>query len=297
MKQTFKNGQLEEIAGLTPEYPFVHLNTDYNTLHISWHWHEEVEFNYIIAGKVKVKTLEKEFIFSEGEAYFVNGNVLATMGRAEGEPESRADTYLFHPIFLSGHFRSIFETKYMDPIVHNKCLDIIEIRGKNDTQKALLKKLRQASILQEKEDSEFQLRNLFSEIWLLLLEESKDVKKTVSRENQDRIQSMMSYIHLHYQEKITLDDIAASASISTRECLRSFQKSIQKTPFEYLLDYRVEKAEYFLRTTQDSIVTIALQCGFSNSSYFCKVYKELRQTTPGKYRKTVRGRSDAVNGQ
>lgn len=287
MKQIFKSGQLEEISGLTPEYPFVHLKPDYNSLHISWHWHEEVEFNYIVAGKVKVQTLEKEYIFCKGEAYFVNGNVLATMGKVEGEPQSLSDTFLFHPIFLGGHFRSIFETKYIDPIIQNKSLDIVEIRGINETQKAILKKLRQASILQQKENTEFQLRNLFSEIWLLLLEESKNVRKTVSRENQDRIQTMMSYIHHHYAEKLTLNDIASSAAVGTRECLRCFQKSIQKTPFEYLLDYRVEKAEYLLRTTKDSVAAIALECGFSNSAYFCKVYKELRHISPGKYRQTL----------
>lgn len=284
MELSINKNQMEEIAGLTSEYPFAYHRPDYSEWHVPWHWHEEVEFNYVVSGKMMVKTTDKEYIFHEGEAFYINSNVLAAMEKVEGEPRCLTDSYLFHPVFLSGHFRSIFETKYVEPVIHNKGLDVLEIRGNNDIQKEMLRKLRQVPKLQNEENFEFKIRNIFSEIWLLLLEEMKNMDYPVKRENQDRIQSMISYIQQHYQDKITLEEIASSAAVGTRECLRCFQKNIQKTPFEYLLDYRIERAENLLLTTNDSIVDIALQCGFSNSAYFCKVFKELRHITPGKFR-------------
>ncbi|MCU6698236.1 hypothetical protein [Laedolimicola ammoniilytica] len=70
--------------------------------------------------------------------------------------------------FLAGHFKSIFETKYLEPVLQNKKLDILELRGTNENQQKILVKLRAAARLQNELDTEFQTRNLFSEIWLLL---------------------------------------------------------------------------------------------------------------------------------
>lgn len=52
--------------------------------------------------------------------------------------------------------------------MQNKKLDILELRGTNENQQKILVKLRAAARLQNELDTEFQTRNLFSEIWLLL---------------------------------------------------------------------------------------------------------------------------------
>lgn len=96
---------------------------------------------------------------------------------------------------------------------------------------------------------------------------------------------MMSYIQQNYQNKISLEDIASSASVSKRECLRCFQISIHKTPFAYLMDYRIEMAEKLLKTTDLSVIDIALQTGFSNGAYFGMIFKKNCGITPGEYRK------------
>lgn len=52
----------------------------------------------------------------------------------------------------------------MNPILQNKKIEVVAIRGTTENQKKILKKLRQVSILQDQENVEFQTRNLFSEI-------------------------------------------------------------------------------------------------------------------------------------
>ena len=79
--------------------------------------------------------------------------------------------------------------------------------------------------------------------------------------------------------------IAAAAVVSKRECLRCFQSCIQRTPIEYLLDYRIQMAERLLRTTELPVTEIALQTGFSNSAYFTKVFRQLRGLSPSQFRK------------
>ena len=147
-------------------------------------------------------------------------------------------------------------------------------------------KLRQLSQLQSSRDMEFQTRNLLSEIWLLLLEELENtqIKATASR-NQDRILTMMAYIQENYAAKLTLEDIAASAAVSTRECLRCFQAAIHQSPMDYLISYRVQAAAKLLETTNLSITEVAMATGWGSSSYFTKMFHRLQGKTPNAHRK------------
>lgn len=293
MNMNVLSNQLEEIEGLYPEYPYVLHRVNCAGIKVPWHWHEEVEFDYILEGEIEVVTTNKTYVYKKNEAFFINTNMMCMMKAKKNETERiRMDSSLFHPIFLGGHFKSIFETKYIDPVLKDKKIEIVEIRGINSRQKQMLAKLKVVSLLQEKPDKEFQTRNLFSEIWLLLLEEIKESKKEqipLNLVNQERIQTMMSYIHQNYHEKISLDHIAASAAVSKRECIRCFHNCIGRTPFEYLLDYRIQSAERLLRNTEDSIAGIAQQSGFSNGAYFGKLFKEINGMTPGAYRSMQKG--------
>ena len=130
--------------------------------------------------------------------------------------------------------------------MQDKTTEIIAFRGVNVRHKEILRKLSSLGRLQDKEDVEFQTRNLLSEIWLLLLEEIKDSDRehTVPNSvNQDRIFTMLSYIHENYNRKLTLEEIAVSASVSKRECLRCFQTGLGESPFHYLIHYRIQQAK------------------------------------------------------
>lgn len=198
------------------------------------------------------------------------------------------EAFLFHPVFLSGHFKSVFETKYVTPVIRDRRFDIVEFRGSTPAQKKVLTLLRKVPLIQDDENSEFLTRNLFSEIWLLLTEEIcllKEQHTPLKSAAQDRIQTMLAYIQANYAEHMSLSDIAASAAISTRECTRCFKNTIHKTPFEYLMDYRLDMAEKMLKNTEEPILDIAMKCGFSNGAYFGKIFKEQRGITPGAFRK------------
>ena len=97
--------------------------------------------------------------------------------------------------------------------------------------------------------------------------------------------STLAFIQAHYDEKLTLEDIAAAASVSKRECLRSFRAGIHRTPMEYLTDYRIDMAKKLLRTTDLPITQIALQTGWCSAAYFSKIFRESCGTTPFAYRK------------
>lgn len=287
IKIRIKSDQSEMIEGITLEYPYVLHYVDMKKTVVPWHWHEEVEFNYISSGSIRVLTANQEYVFTENQAFFINTNVLCKM-ETEGEEERMMSySHLFDSVFLGGHFKSLFQTKYIEPVLRNRNIDILAIRGTNERQVRLLHKLRQVSFLQHRENVEFQTRNLFSEIWLLLKEEIEEQGVVIPNNNfekQERMQTMISYIQSNYMDKITLQDIADHALVSKRECIRCFETSIGKTPFEYLVEYRIEAAEKMLRNTTVTIAEIALQAGFSSSAYFSKIFKQKCGQTPREYR-------------
>ncbi|MBQ6798554.1 MAG: AraC family transcriptional regulator [Oscillospiraceae bacterium] len=288
MELIIRSNNMQEVEGVTAEYPYVLNRADSASIRVPWHWHEEVEFSYVRRGTLRVAVSGHSYEFGEGEGFFLNSNILHTMDAADPQAGVLWDSHMFHPTFLGGQYRSIFDTKYLSPITKNKKFELVEFRGENEAQREILRLMREAADAQEDEFAEFRTRSLFSEVWLHLMRELRDPEaqaKLPKPISQERIQTMLEYIHRHFSEKLTLEQIAASAIISGRECLRCFQSCIHKTPFEYLLDYRVQVAERLLRTTDLSITEIALQTGFSDSAYFSRQFRELRKMSPSQYRK------------
>ena len=281
-----QDNQRESVGGITTEYPYVMHHSDLDRESIPWHWHEEVEFGYVLTGDLEVVTVDRKYHFSAHQGYFMNGNILSSMHKQPGAGKTELQTHIFHPVFLGGHFQSVFETKYINPVIHNKNVDIIELKAESGFQKQILQKLRKAAVFQEQPDTEFQTRNLFSEIWILLLNEiHSHPVQSVNLKNQDRIQTMLAFIHQNYGEKIALDDIASSAAVSSRECLRCFRNTIGKSPAEYLTEYRLDMAKKFLRETEMNVTEISFLCGFSSNAYFGKIFREKCGETPSTYRK------------
>lgn len=285
MKLHIRNNQMEEVEGLRNEYPYAFHHVSLKVTEVPWHWHEALEFNFVVSGQVKVSTANQTQTFRPGEGFFLNSNVLASM---DSDSDCIMDSHLFHPVFLSGHFKSVFETKYMNPVTQNRNLDLIALRGNTGTQKQLLKKLQHLSKLQEESDAEFQTRNLLSEIWLLLLEEIKNADSSIfhaPQKNQDRVLTMISFIQENFAQKLTLEDIAGSAAVSTRECLRCFRASIHQSPLDYLIEYRIRVSKKMLESTDLSITDIALRCGFNSNSYYTKQFHRICGKAPNAYRK------------
>lgn len=290
MELVIGSNQLQQVEGISAQYPYVLNQVSSTQTRVPWHWHDEVEFSLVRQGALKVSIAGNSRIIRKGQGFYINANILHTMEPVCPDEEVLWDSHMLHPMLLGSHYRSIFDTKYMATILKNRNCELVVFQGGEETEQAVLTLLEQAAEAQTQEYSEFRTRNIFSDIWLLMmkivarLEGDAKLPRPVS---QERIQTMLAFIHQHYAEKLTLDQIAAAAIISRRECLRCFQSCIQKTPFAYLMDYRIRMAEQLLRTTSEPITQIALQTGFGTSAYFTKTFRQLRGLTPGQYRKSA----------
>lgn len=292
-----KNDKLEEDPiGLTTEFPYTSLYVEldkYIGRCAPWHWHKEFEFFYMDKGSIECHTENGSFIFLEGEGCFINSNVLHKTKLQEGSTDSVQIVQIFNKHLLSGIYNSIFETKYLNPVVQCNELDLLRLDPKNKKHLAIIDLLREAFLLSKKETFgyEFEIRNLLSKVWCILLELTKYI---VTRENikqnvdSERIKSMINYVQHNYAEKIELKDIANAACISERECFRCFKRSLSMTPFEYVTSHRIQVACKMLRETSVPIINIVTACGFSSNSYFGKIFKENIHCTPKTFRQDPR---------
>ena len=128
------------------------------------------------------------------------------------------------------------------------------------------------------------------QLWILLLEnltfdQFENMGAVISR---TRLQLMMQYVHAHYSENITLEDIARTANISKSTALHLFQNNLKLTPVKYLINYRLKQAALLLINTEEKIATISNNTGFNNVDHFCRTFKKTYKMTPTDYRNPER---------
>lgn len=101
------------------------------------------------------------------------------------------------------------------------------------------------------------------------------------------IQSALTYIDGNFTESVTLDDIAASADLSRSHMSALFKKTVGMPPYEYLLLKRIEHAVSLLRLSDDSVMNIAVRCGFANLANFNRAFRRVTGMSPSEYRRSL----------
>ena len=144
---------------------------------------------------------------------------------------------------------------------------------------------------------ELRTRELLMKIWLYILEQTKDIRFQTSNSQHTKIslderrtKEALQYIENHYTEALTLDDIANSIHLSRSECCRCIKRCMNMTPFEYLLQFRIQKAAQLLSNSKKtlSIAELASAVGFNSCSYFNKLFRKYMGCTPSQYKKRMR---------
>jgi len=97
------------------------------------------------------------------------------------------------------------------------------------------------------------------------------------------VERVKEYIHQHYQDNINLEQLAQVANYSTYHFIRYFKQATGKTPYDYCMEVKIEKAAELLRDKTLSVTEVCYTCGFTNPSHFSTVFKRKMGVTPSKY--------------
>lgn len=102
------------------------------------------------------------------------------------------------------------------------------------------------------------------------------------------MEEVLLYLHIHFREHISLQEICEKFHYSVSTFTRNFRKMTGENLIQYINDLRVYQATELLDKTDNSITWIALECGFSELAVFNKTFRKYHDCTPGQYRKEMR---------
>lgn len=114
---------------------------------------------------------------------------------------------------------------------------------------------------------------------------AEEVQRCGMRYYSSTIEAAVKYIHLHLHAPITLEETALAAGISSSYLSRLFKKETGMSIVDYVQKERVEAACNMLAYSDYTAAQISEYLCFSTQSYFIKIFKKYKGTTPARYRK------------
>jgi len=109
--------------------------------------------------------------------------------------------------------------------------------------------------------------------------------KRLGSEAQRTTRKAMAYIHEHYAEPISREDVAAHIGVSARHLTRCFHQEMGVSPITYLSRYRIERAKRLLEAGDRTITEVAIATGFASSSYFADAFRRETGMSPREYQR------------
>ena len=223
---------------------------------VAKHWHNSMEFIYIIEGQYTTTINNETYIINSGDYIMVNPRDIHSTSSI-----SHCKIFLLQISydFIKKHIPNIDFIEFK--LNYNKD----KPNPSTDYVKTLLKEL--SSLCHSKSNG--YLLKFYSIVFELLF----------------YISQITYYVKKHYMEEISLNDISAVVSLNPEYFSRFFKKHMGITFLEYLNSIRLEYAYNDLASTSYSISEILSRNGFTNYKMFIKLFKNRFGCTPSEKRK------------
>ena len=244
------------------------------------HFHRHFEMLFIIEGSLTVVVEDKEFLLHPEEMLLIGSNKMHYIYVSTDALACRVNiSYDMLTELLEEEFIGFW-------------CDMITLDAPG--YRELCEIFHQIILLKMNDDRKdaFRFMELFGRLINCLIRNYKissaeDSKGSVITDNE-RIQEILTYINNNYQEPVSLLSLADSMFVSVSTLSRIFKKITGVKFPDYVNQVRMQYAVNDLLSTNKSITEIAVDNGFSSSSSFNRVFKEMYHTTPSQYKKSVR---------
>lgn len=248
-------------------------------------FHEEIEIKYFYEG-VSTIMIDKDVIVTKpGDITIVNPFELhanVEIGHTHGRYISIILSIDFlkelNPNGLDLRRALILKgVKFHNHICGNERLQTIIKRAYNETS-------------EKKENYRLVIYGLMTEFFVLLLRDYVNAEKPTYKvesytKRAELISPALSKIFKDYNEKITIEELAKLCNVSKYYFCRLFKEETGLSVIQYIISYRISIAETMLKSTDNSIESVAYLCGFDDVSYFYRTFKKIKGISPMKTRK------------
>ncbi|MER1957291.1 MAG: response regulator [Solibacillus sp.] len=118
--------------------------------------------------------------------------------------------------------------------------------------------------------------------------------KIIPSADHASIQQALNYIHTHFNEPLTLQELSEIVHLNTSYFSSLFKQSVGVNFLQYLTNYRMKEAKKLLLEHNYSIGEISIRVGYKTSKYFIQIFKEYEKITPNQYRKQKHSKDNGV---
>ena len=249
------------------------------------HLHKDIEIVSVLKGTISCQTGDENFDLKKGDICFINRNQIHSLH--ENGTESS------HRVLIIGHdllkkIPSVYN-KYIKVFLEDMSFSHVRFEGMDSHAAEINKYINDMEKLKKKAEPGYELEMLsmiYKILWHLYTAYAHGSAPKAPDNNLLIQEHMMEFIYEHFDEPLTLDEIAASGNISRSQCSKLFKQYSGMSPITFLNHHRLEVSRDMLRSTDESIANIALACGFSDQSYFNRLFLREYACTPLEYRKS-----------
>lgn len=269
-----------------PEYTFQQYNiiSDDIRRFATNHWHDETEIVHIISGGIDININGETFVGNPGDIFIINSGEMHEIYGTRTPLDYCA--FVFDFDMLSFDKEDFVQKNFIAPIMNGE-LQFCNHINFSETAGLLLNYIKEINI--SKPDCyTLSTKALLMQFFALMIEQqqfSASQDPDINNEKKQFLKQIIEYIDGHYTEEITLTEIAGHFNMSAKYFCRFFKAHFRKTFVEYLNDVRIEIALRLLAAPNASVTKTAIACGFSNMSYFTRIFKSKIGCTPSQYKK------------
>ena len=253
------------------------------------HYHTLIEISLILRGKGIYKTNDKTYTIQEGDIFFYRPNEAHCITDIEAEGMELLNLHIA-PYYLYTNLQNALNSNYVKilaanfPLKSNKLNDILSSEQFEEVKNLFLSIRREME--SKKSDYVTFVCNYISASLILISRSYKNAKfSQKEKQSYQRLLQAIKYIDTHFKDDITLDGIAQNVGYSRCYFSSIFKKCMGMSIWDYICIKRIEESLTLIKTTDQNIADIALECGFNNAVNFNRLFKKYTNVTPNFFRK------------
>jgi AraC-like DNA-binding protein len=250
------------------------------------HWHEQFQILHFEQGESLIHCNCHPYEVRTGDLVIINNNEIHY-----GETLCQHLIYYIVKVdlnFLLSSQVDFCQTKYINPLLQGR----IRFQNHITHNDQLAEQIQQIVKEYNQQEIGFELaikEHIYHIIVLLLRQYKQELFDNNGYDRQQKVmhqlRTVLEYIDQHYNENISLTQLANLANMSNQHFCRIFKSITGKRPVDYMNYQRINKAVTFLSESNLNISEVAMAVGFADSNYFSRLFKKYQKTSPSAMRK------------
>ena len=250
---------------------------------VALHWQNSVELVFVKKGMGTVQVGLESMTAMAGDIFVFAPGVLHGLGQVPGETMEYEN--IFFEVDLLGGSGDLCYRRYLLPLQSGRLSLPHRLTQGHPCYCAVLECLCRLETVNRDRvlGYELQIKGLLLCLLSVLVAQSDGLPPSENADTR-RLKTVLQYVTAHFADNLPVAEVAAVCQCSPSHFMRWFKQMTGQRFTEYLNIYRLNAAAEALRTTDDTVLTVAERCGFKNLSYFNRAFKASFGLTPREYR-------------